>query len=297
MKRYILDSNIIIKYPKLINLKLDDGILVVTQQVIDELASHASRISLSESIAYLIDRALMDGTIQIVDIFTGDIESHAPQIIRSGLSTVDYSLLTAARYFLSQADEVKIATIDREVIKYCETLGINILRHDEIQLMLRIEKRSLGSEALQVEIVDYEKKQNNRVLSQSIWGAVLPLVAFILGLFGKDFSNKLDHVVFSTITIWGPCLLFLMMGILLYYWRERRRLSYGIFEFLIGFFGIIMVFQSGDFVLSKIFTNTETDLKLVAGLYIMVRGQDNIVKSLKDTKPGIFLMEKFKVGG
>jgi len=298
VKKYILDSSIIIKYPKLLNLKLEDAVLIVTQQVLDELGQHASKISLSESITYLIDRALMDRTIQLINPIDGDFAVHNPQLIRSNLSKTDYSLLTAARYYLSQGDEVKIATIDTEVIRYGENLGIEILHHDEIQLMLQLETISLGSRALQAEIISYEKDQKKRVINQTLWGASLSaFIASLVSILGNDFAKKIDHTVISTIAIWGPCLVFLILGILLYYWRERRRLSYGVFELLVGFFGIIMVFSGNGFELSKIFTNTETDLKLVAGLYIMVRGQDNIVKSLKDTKAGIFLLEKFKVGG
>ncbi len=68
------------------------------------------------------------------------------------------------------------------------------------------------------------------------------------------------------------------------------------FEFIIGVLAIIVIFSSNNFDFSKVTFNLDFNIKLLGGLYIMVRGQDNIVRAIKDTKYGLYLKDKFGIG-
>lgn len=67
------------------------------------------------------------------------------------------------------------------------------------------------------------------------------------------------------------------------------------FEFAIGFAKIVITLVPANFDY-KILANLDTDINLLGGLYIMVRGQDNIVKALKWSKFGVYLNEKLQLG-
>lgn len=68
------------------------------------------------------------------------------------------------------------------------------------------------------------------------------------------------------------------------------------FEFLVGVVAIIALFSPNEFDFKAINFNLDFNIKLVGGLYIMVRGQDNIVKSQKDKKFGLWLKDKYGIG-
>lgn len=72
-----------------------------------------------------------------------------------------------------------------------------------------------------------------------------------------------------------------LLGIGLFWIRERYRLSYGIAEFAFGIFGAIAAFWP-DFDYSTL--DQKLSLQAAGSLYVMVRGMDNIGKGLEGTR-------------
>jgi hypothetical protein len=93
------------------------------------------------------------------------------------------------------------------------------------------------------------------------------------------YSNA--AVLLSTISVWGTIAALLLLGIGLFWYRQQYRLSYGVFEFLAGVIMSIYVFfpkfDYGNLGVSL-------GLQVLAGLYVMVRGLDNIGTGLQGTK-------------
>ncbi|GAB3956907.1 hypothetical protein GCM10028805_48100 [Spirosoma harenae] len=81
-------------------------------------------------------------------------------------------------------------------------------------------------------------------------------------------------------------------SLVLYFIREKYRSGYGIFEFLVGLIISFLVNPSSP----EIITDPNLSLKILGGLYIMVRGLDNIVKGLEGRKQGIWLKENWGIG-
>jgi hypothetical protein len=73
-----------------------------------------------------------------------------------------------------------------------------------------------------------------------------------------------------------PCI-----GIALYWVRERFRLLYGIFEFFVG---VTMACKSLLPHLDTSGGNLTFGIKVLAGLYVAVRGLDNIGKGCEGTR-------------
>ncbi len=84
---------------------------------------------------------------------------------------------------------------------------------------------------------------------------------------GWLFENSPPVVLFGSM---------LVAGIALYFWRCRGRRTYGLFEYAVGAVGaFILVYE---FEKAR---QLDGVLKFAAALYVMVRGLDNIGKSLK----------------
>ena len=78
----------------------------------------------------------------------------------------------------------------------------------------------------------------------------------------------------------------------LFLFRERFRAGYGIIEILVGLLSIFNGFNRDDFNISQI----EIYLKLGGGLYIIVRGLDNITKYFENKPFGFWLKKNLGIG-
>jgi ABC-type proline/glycine betaine transport system permease subunit len=113
------------------------------------------------------------------------------------------------------------------------------------------------------------------------WHLVLSgIVGVLLTLAAVAIYQNSQRII-ATANVWGTCSSLLIMGLMLYWIRSRWRLTYGFFEYLIGALGSMAVFWP-DFDYAQL--TTLRSIQVVGGLYVMVRGLDNIGKGLESTR-------------
>lgn len=125
-------------------------------------------------------------------------------------------------------------------------------------------------------------KESSRVTYRAIFLKILFNIfiaysALLIGgyLFDSAYSKQRDYnKAVLAISIFS-------IGVLIYLWRERSRLSYGIFEVMIGTAISYNVFTTSNFLAESMIN--VANLQLAAGLYAIVRGMDNVGKSLNGT--------------
>jgi rRNA-processing protein FCF1 len=316
MNHIILDTNIIIAYPKLLGLSIKGVKFVIPIDVITELTGKSGE---NNSRAELIQKAVTQGTISIIDhTLPGFAKYYEPAI-----GDTDSSIIAIALNYITNGLSAKIATFDKKLSRTAIENHIEILSKDELEKFIQkfenpekksfkkiflevlwdltetmfpiipilksllVDLKDVEIPSIQGKILFFERKENVNLIAGIIIGIVFTLLSVLIYL-------KLN-VIISTINIWGTIIATLIFGVILFVVRERQRLGYGIFEFLVGVISIIILFYSDDFDYSKINFTTDVYLKIAAGLYIMVRGQDNIVKAIKDTRLGLTL-RKYKTG-
>src|SRR5690554_2164620 len=116
MKKIIVDTNILIKYPKLLGLNIKDTTFIITSGVLSEL--NANEHSVNER-ASLIDQAVLDGSVQIINSSLLEIRNYENNIPPGTLSTTDLSLVSTAIFYREQGNEVQIASFDRDIREVC----------------------------------------------------------------------------------------------------------------------------------------------------------------------------------
>jgi hypothetical protein len=84
----------------------------------------------------------------------------------------------------------------------------------------------------------------------------------------------------ATLNIWGTIVVVATAGFALFWVRSRFRLTYGVIEFAVGFITTVHVFWP-DFDYKKV--DAVAALQVLGGLYIIVRGLDNIGFGLQRT--------------
>lgn len=166
----------------------------------------------------------------------------------------DKNLLIYLSQLRNEGADIYVATEDNEVKKMCDAIGLSVI--DAAKL-----KEYVGA-AIQDKI-----PIDNLTFNLFLGLALLSITAFF-------FSIDKIIVVSETTSKTIITLLLIVAGFFLFTIRERFRLAYAILEIGVG---ISVICTSYSDTYSGI-------LKEVGGLYIMVRGLDNISKALKDMK-------------
>ena len=286
MTHIILDTSILLRYPRILGLRLSNITFIIPRSVLLELGqNHAYRGGPYVGIMKLLEKALDDGTVHLIG---APWRKTDPVTIKSNLSG-DTDIISVALLYSEKGETVKIATLDQLIQKFALEKQIDVLGSQQVETLLDNFKMPENKDSsIQSDIVSYEKKEKRTLWLGIIIGIAVAVVAFVI------YQNA--EKIFSTINVWGTIVLIILIGVSLFVFREKNRLSYGVFEFLVGVIAIILLFQPSKFNLSTIDFNLDFNVKLLGGLYIMVRGQDNIVKAIKDTKAGLFLRDKFGIG-
>ena len=329
MTNIILDTNVIITYPKLLGLDIPDVKFVVPMEVIMELNSRANQRGKSfDERSELIEKSSKQGIISIINSDLPSFQKYSKYLVSNRkLRIVDLSIIASAMRFKDSGEITKIATQDLELIKVANENNIDVLSAKDIEsyidsfkqpeerlilikeikdallimltsmfpfspLVALIIKylpklKDIEIPSIQGKIVFFERRENTNLIVGIIIGILFTSLALILYL-------KLNFII-ANINIWGTIVATLFLAIVLFIFREKQRLSYGVFEFLVGAISIVILFNTEQFNYQRISFTLDFSVKLMAGLYIMVRGQDNIVKALKDSKIGIKL-KKYGIG-
>lgn len=282
MTNIILDTNIIIRFPQILGLSIENTKLLIPISVVDELNFVGKQ---KNSIIDLIDDSLKSGNVQIVDTLSL-FKEYRERITNSKLSVVDRSLLALALSLKDKKQDVKIATQDKVIQLTATEYNIGFLNWDSVLELLK-SKKSKDETPLNSKIANYEKKNLRSYITGILTGIISSVLASVI------FKNL--QLILSTINIWGTIILILLLGVGLFIYREKQRLSYGIFEITVGVIAIISLFTPVDFSYKELTFDLNFNLKLLGGLYIMVRGQDNVLKAIRNKKLGLWIKDKIGI--
>ena len=137
--------------------------------------------------------------------------------------------------------------------------------------------QEIKKEAIQIE---------NRV-RWGILGNLLLAIIFLISLvlLARYYGDIVDRLKKATLII-----ILVVFGLLLFEIREKRRQLYGFVEVGFGILTIIIVFYPG-----LILNNWDQLFKIAAGLYVIVRGLDNLYKGSENRKLGSLLKRLFRL--
>ncbi|HJP90909.1 MAG TPA: hypothetical protein VJ875_03075 [Pyrinomonadaceae bacterium] len=145
----------------------------------------------------------------------------------------------------------------------------------EIQATIDAEKQT----AVKLAVAAAEEARRNRaaLIWQSLVGLALVGLALLVWRYRFNLVSK--------VPIWGTVLGLTAAGPLLYALRGRQRLMYGVAETGIGLYSALSTvapFVWAHVLVQPVFSPT-SGITIVGGLYVMVRGLDNIGTGLKGT--------------
>jgi len=264
--KVLLDTNILLTRPQVLASKKDGIDLVIPFPVRLEMAISSLTRTESSKISQLVDDAVKAGNAQI-----GKLRTIPSLEETTSLSGTDIEIITLAQELTAEGDKVVIATQDMRLIAGATQLGLECVRLDKLEELLS--DSSSIDQSIDIRAKTLLASQRRTLLLGVLIGGLASLGANALW----TYSNE----IVATIPVWGTVLSILFLGFAAYALRGRFKFTYGVFEFVFGVMLAVRVFWP-DFSYEEM--QAAELLQVVAGMYVMVRGQANIGKALQPTR-------------
>lgn len=249
---YILDSGAIVQRPEIL-AHAAAGDLLIPETVAADIRGRRDR-GLRGDLQALLDRAIEAGAV-VAPAADGGTAELAFKCAEDG-----------------GAGNVRVVTTDRRLVPLLAARGVASIGGNELLAELSTVSSDTGIEQAARRIVSAQR----RYLAASLAIAIVAT--------GLAILIVLNHqLIFHTAPDWIVPIALLLAGLLFFWWRERDHLSYGLFEVMIG---LLISSQSIVTLPAPYELSTAKSIQLVGGLYVMVRGLDNVDRSIEDTRLG-----------
>lgn len=279
----LIDTDILISFPQILEIRSNFFKLATTSHVVQDIRSGynvAIDKKLKKRLLDKIDVCDKEGTFKIYSL---DIESSflsgVQQLTSSETSLIDLAVS------LQNNSSVSIASMNENIINAAKSLKIKIY---DLDATIDIYARHSGRNKEDIKMNLYYNRKDLVSLRYKILFGVAVLAVLVLG-----YRNK--ELIISNLSATGTIILTIIIAVCLFVFREKQRISYGILELGVGLTSIILIFYP-SFNLTGIRFDLFFGVKYLGGLYIMIRGLDNIVRGLSKTSTGQVLRYKYKIG-
>lgn len=268
--RYIIDTNVLLQHPQILS-RAGNRKIVIPKAVMEEL-SHRGEGSKWRDIADLISSSISAG----VKIVNAPVKLENELIHSDGnaqrLSGADIDIARIAIGYAEQQslEAPCVVTYDKTLAHFLLSRNIKSITGSEF----------IGESKSEFLNRSIEEKAEKVVSSQKRY----LIVSFVLGILASAVGSMVYsnlNLLISTITIWGTMIGLPILGMALFWYRENFRLSYGAFEFCVG---VIMSYYVFFPTFNYSGLGVTQGIQVLGGLYVMVRGLDNIGKGVIGTR-------------
>lgn len=178
----------------------------------------------------------------------------------------------------SDKRKVVVVTQNVELQRLLKGFGIASQTSREV---LKEWSADLLDKGTQKSVKAFASKQLALVLASGAGGIVVAALAIFAFHFRSYFI--------ATFTVGGSVFLFCSLSFILFWFRQKHRIPYGIAEWIVG---AVMTIYALYFTTSS--GMVVQGIQILGGLYAMVRGLDNLGKGLQRTKFGELWEKCFK---
>lgn len=249
---YILDSGAIVERPEIL-AHAAAGDLLIPEAVTLDIRGREAR-GLRSDLGELLDRAIEAGAV-VAPSTDGGTADLAVRLAEEG-----------------GAQTVRVVTTDRPLVRLLASKGVASIGSNQLLAELSTASADAGIEQVARRIVSAQ----HRYLAAS--------AAVAIAATGLAILVERNHqLIFHTAPDWIVPIALLLAGLVFFWWRERDHLSYGLFEVMVG---LLIASQSIVTLPAPYELSTAKSIQLVGGLYVMVRGFDNVDRSIEDTRLG-----------
>ncbi len=263
--RLILDTNILLSRPQILSWGGDSIRFLLPQAALQQLRSGR----FADRAGNFLEQAFRAGRLHILPQPTG--ASTDFPLWRNLDYTDTLILATALDYQKRHADQkVFFVSDDHAMLRQAGKLGLETATSTTVDELIHSDP---AGETVSKELSEaanlFGRSNRNYLVKGFLLGLGVAALLFVAWYF-KDLAGQ-------TFPVWGLTVGAAVVGFLLFWFRSRYRLSYGIVEGLFGLFTAARLANPATY-------DSTFFLQLVAGLYIIVRGLDNTEKGIEGTK-------------
>ena len=159
MKNIILDTSILLRQPRILGLEIPNTKFLIPLAIVEELIERTrQRGAKFDRRVDLIEKAANQGTVSIVTLDESAIKQFRESHNLTKLSKADISIVAIAASLKSKNEDVTIATLDNDIIKFAQDNKIGILSEvDASELSSTFTESQTDNNTIQTEIVSYER--------------------------------------------------------------------------------------------------------------------------------------------
>jgi|GEM_PF-2938044 len=259
----ILDTEILIEHPHLLSLGGKKDKFILPQVVVEELRE----VRFGRNFVDLIEAAALTKRLEILPRPVPQKLSHTVSRMNPG----DESVVQTALHYLKTKKDAILVTEDSKLKTVAEKYGI--VAASGAEALARLQSTLADDNSLLATVrraADVIVRQTRRYFLQGlVIGVATSSIVILTWQYREDVVRLIPR--------YGMLPIALVVGVALFIFRSRQRLGYGLVEVAIGVFATYYS-QKADL------TNPDSIVRVLAGLYIVVRGLDSIGKGIQGTK-------------
>jgi hypothetical protein len=284
MEYILLDTNILIEYPLITTIKSDEIQFGITDAV--------HQLFFEKSIYRKLDQEKYIGAYNYLDY---SVNNNLVKLLRTNgrikhlnlkgypqLGNAAISLLIKYEELKNEGHKLHIATDNVALQGCCKLNQIPFFNLTEVKEYVKNIKSDSGAF---VNLKSQIKKEVQKVRFEIFFAIVITVFSLLLINYFGIVKSTIGNLILIP--------LILLLGLMLFIFREKYRLSYGIVELILGCTSVIIGVL--NYIPSTDKTLVELNIKIFGGLYIMVRGQENILKSIQNLIIGDRILRFLKI--
>lgn len=261
----ILDTSVLFNRPGVLSLGGDAVRFLIPDAVSYEL----SRGRFAKTFSDLLQSAEVTGRLVRLPR-PAAAPADVSRLARLGLNDA-LILQTAIEYQRDNPNaQVFLVSDDMELVMEAGKAGVQYATSKTIEQLIAT---APAGGAVSKDVSDAADSVNRANRNYLVQGFVLGVAACVL----LSVVWYYRRFVGETFPVWGLALGAMFIGTFLFWFRSRLRLPYGIVETFVGVFAAAQLANPSAY-------NSAFFFQLSAGLYIIVRGLDNVEKGIEGTK-------------
>ncbi|MEK7993296.1 MAG: PIN domain-containing protein [Planctomycetota bacterium] len=274
---YIIDTSALVRMPEILE-RSGKTRIVFPEGVVAELEQ--SRVQGKRNLAALVREASDQGAV-IGKLPPNFRSKQSLSSLSRRLSPTDIEIVFLALHYAASGspDDVRVVTYDKQIIEALSAHGIGCLSAEQF-----LEKADNEiNRQLQVGVQSLRAEQYHYLRTTIISLAVaVPLCILIVRFF---------DLIVGTLLVWGTVFALAILATGLFIFRQRNRLGYGVMEVLAGLgLGFSVFYPAFDY--SKL--SALQYLQALGGVYVVVRGLDNIGTGIENSAISHWWPELFR---
>lgn len=273
-QQYLLDTSILVRRPRLLARPDAAERFLIPVAAIDQLSNRGNG-----TYAGPLRRVLSAASDSGVELIDSPKTLHLLPPTSSALRLDAYDLAILGTLLALQSDatrKVCLVTDDRSLLKAAAQTGLEAIPLDELQRLLdQAQTKTEVPVNLEVkqEVDEYEKSERLNFQRAVAIGAVAICIAVAV-----RYTYQHIFALFTSTPRLFVSMAAVSSGAILYWFRQRYRTSYGMVETLVGAWISVNAFPLNSTL------DIAAGLQVLGGLYVVVRGLDNVGNGLKGTR-------------